>query len=289
MSAADLQGAGCRSWARVCRLSSSRDAIYGGLETLSTAVCAVRRIAPAGAGAVRASMQMRSKRARAQRLTDLARAANEPTRVALDRWYAEAFPGHPYGRSVGRHARDRSRGSPLDDLKAHARATCFARDVLQIVIVGDIDKRAAADALDAHIRWPSGEGENDAASRRSTRVPCRRRWSSTRTIRSPRRRFGLPSLRSDRSGFRRAAGAESHHRQRRLRLEADGGNPRQARLGLFDPDPVAARFHHVTHGRRRGNQERGDGNDIGRHEGRIRTTWLATARRQPSSTMPNAT
>src|SRR5207302_10337208 len=77
------------------------------------------------------------ERARAQHLADLARAANEPTRVALDRWYVEAFPGHPYGRAAD--------GTPetipritVGDLKA-MHANLLARDVLQIVIVGDID------------------------------------------------------------------------------------------------------------------------------------------------------
>ena len=76
--------------------SSARDAIYGGLETLS------KRFAPSAEllRLVLVSPRFDAdavERARAQHLTDLARAANEPTKLALDRWYVEAFPGHPYG------------------------------------------------------------------------------------------------------------------------------------------------------------------------------------------------
>jgi zinc protease len=78
-------------------VSSGRDAIYGGSKPVEV-VRAVRRIALAGVG--QSSFRCRSvERARAQHLTDLARAANDPTRLALDRWYVEAFPP-PYGRSA---------------------------------------------------------------------------------------------------------------------------------------------------------------------------------------------
>ncbi len=127
-------------------LSSTRDAIYGGFETLSarfgpsSELLRLMLVAPRfDADAV--------EKVRAQHLTDLAIAANEPTRVGIDRWYSEAFKGHPYGRPV-----DGSPGSiarlTRDDLEAqHQRL--FARDVLKIVIVGDIDRSAAVAAIDA--------------------------------------------------------------------------------------------------------------------------------------------
>jgi zinc protease len=122
-----------------------RDAIYGGLETLS------KRFAPS---AELLRLMLVSPRfdadaietVRAQRLTDLALAANEPTRLALDRWYGEAFPGHPYGRPMDGTPETVARIA-VGDLKA-SHAQLFARDVLRVVIVGDIDKRAAASALD---------------------------------------------------------------------------------------------------------------------------------------------
>jgi zinc protease len=127
-------------------LSAGRDAIYGGLDTLS------KRFQPSAellrlALAVPRFDEDAIERVRSQRLTDLAIAANEPNRVAVERWYQEAFPGNAYGRpadgtpaSVARVVRD-------DLTRQHARL--FARDVLKVVIVGDIDKVAAAAALDS--------------------------------------------------------------------------------------------------------------------------------------------
>jgi zinc protease len=127
-------------------LSAGRDAIYGGLDTLS------KRFAPS-AELLRLALtaprfeEDAIERVRSQRLTDLAIAANEPNRVAVERWYQEAFPGNAYGRpadgtpqSVARIVRDDLTGQ-------HAKL--FARDVLKVVIVGDIDKAAAAVALDS--------------------------------------------------------------------------------------------------------------------------------------------
>jgi len=127
-------------------LSAGRDAIYGGLDTLS------KRFAPSAellrlALAAPRFEEDAIERVRSQRLTDLAIAANEPNRVAVERWYQDAFPGNAYGRpadgtptSVARIVRD-------DLTSQHAKL--FARDVLKVVIVGDIDKAAAAAALDS--------------------------------------------------------------------------------------------------------------------------------------------
>ena len=127
-------------------LSAGRDAIYGGLDTLS------KRFQPS-AELLRLALTVPRfdedaiERVRSQRLTDLAIAANEPNRVAVERWYQEAFPGNAYGRpadgtpaSVARVVRD-------DLTRQHAKL--FARDALKVVIVGDIDKAAAAAALDS--------------------------------------------------------------------------------------------------------------------------------------------
>jgi len=127
-------------------LSGGRDAIYGGLETLS------KRFAPSAdlLRLVLVSPRFDAdavERLRGQHLTDLARDANVPTRLALDRWYVEAFPGHPYGRPVNGTPESVARIA-VGDLKA-MHAELLARDVLRVVIVGDIDKRAAAEALDA--------------------------------------------------------------------------------------------------------------------------------------------
>jgi len=178
-------------------VSSARDAIYGGLETLS------KRLAPSAELLRQVLVSPRFdadavERARAQHLTDLARAANEPTRVALDRWYVEAFPGHPYGRSAD--------GTPetipritAGDLKA-MHANLLARDVLRIVIVGDIDKRAAADTLDAVFGGLPEKARTKSVEKVDPRalpgpvVVDKDYPLATAT-------FGLPSLRSDDPDF----------------------------------------------------------------------------------------
>jgi len=126
--------------------SSSRDAFYGGLETLtarfgpSAELLRLMLVAPRfDPDAI--------ERVRSQHLTDLAIAANEPSKVGVERWYSEAFKDHPYGRPVDGTPESIARLTRDDFKTQHARL--LARDVLKIVIVGDIDKRAAAAAIDA--------------------------------------------------------------------------------------------------------------------------------------------
>jgi len=83
---------------------------------------------------------------RNQMLANLSRATTNPNEIANRRWWATAFPGHPYGQP--------SNGTPesiaaitLDDLKAYAR-NVFARDTLTIGIVGDIDVEGAGRLID---------------------------------------------------------------------------------------------------------------------------------------------
>ncbi len=126
--------------------ASGRDAIYGGLETLTARFGPSAELLRMTLIAPRFDTEA-VEQIRAQHLTDLALSSKVPTKVAAERWYAEAFPGHAYARpisgtsaSVGQLTRD--------DLKAqHARL--FAKDVLRIVIVGDIGKPAAVEAIDA--------------------------------------------------------------------------------------------------------------------------------------------
>lgn len=127
-------------------VSGGRDAIYGGMETLTS------RLQPAAEllQSILANPTLDPadiERTRSQRLTDLALRANNPSKIVLDRWYAEAFPGHAYGRPVDGSAKSLG---PLtrDDLKAqHARL--LARNTLKVVIVGDIQKSTAVQLLDA--------------------------------------------------------------------------------------------------------------------------------------------
>jgi zinc protease len=85
-------------------------------------------------------------RIRDQLQAQLARAATSPNEIANRRWWAAAFPDHPYGAP--------SNGTPeslaaitVDDLKTYVRDV-FARDTLTIGIVGDIDADAAGKLID---------------------------------------------------------------------------------------------------------------------------------------------
>jgi len=85
-------------------------------------------------------------RIRDQLQAQLLRGTTNPNEIASKRWWAAAFPNHPYGRPAG--------GTPeslaaitVDDLKAYVRNT-FARDTLTVGIVGDIDKDAAGKLID---------------------------------------------------------------------------------------------------------------------------------------------
>jgi len=126
--------------------ASGRDAIFGGLETLSARFEPSAELLRLMVTAPRFDRES-VEQVRAQHLTDLAQAATVPTKIVVDRWYAEAFPGSVYARPITGTSESVARITP-DDLKAqHARL--FARDVLKIVIVGDIAKAAAAEAIDA--------------------------------------------------------------------------------------------------------------------------------------------
>lgn len=86
------------------------------------------------------------ERIRSQLLANLSRASTSPNDMANKRWWAVAFPNHPYGRPTD--------GTPesiaavtVDDLRTYVR-NVFARDTLTVGIVGDIDAQTAGKMLD---------------------------------------------------------------------------------------------------------------------------------------------
>ncbi len=125
--------------------SAARDQIYGGLDVLS------KRLAEASEPTRLALSQPRFdadaiERTRGQRIADLEISANEPRSIAFNRWYAEVFAGHVYGRPVN-GALVSLRAIQREDLvRQHRRL--LARSGLRIVIVGDIDDTAAIAAVD---------------------------------------------------------------------------------------------------------------------------------------------
>jgi len=181
------------------RLSTScgRDALYGGLETLSKHLDASLEMLRLALLTPRFDAEA-IERIRAQRLNDLAQAANDPTKLALERWYLEAFPGQPYGRPMD--------GTPQSVAKITAsaiktkHAQMLAKDVLRVVIVGDIDRSGAAAALD-HIFGGLRASSNGPPTEKLTPgiVPAPVVIDKDYPLATAT--FGLPSLRSDDPDF----------------------------------------------------------------------------------------
>lgn len=86
-------------------------------------------------------------RMRTQAISGLRRSERDPNSIAGRKWFAAAFPGHPYARpSAGTEA---SLGTiTRDDLVAVHRAM-IARDTLKIAVVGAIDANTLGPLLDA--------------------------------------------------------------------------------------------------------------------------------------------
>jgi zinc protease len=86
------------------------------------------------------------ERIRDQLQAQLTRNTTNPNNIANRRWWATAFPGHPYGQpSDG--TQESLAAITVDDMKAFVRNT-FARDTLTVGIVGDIEADAAGKLID---------------------------------------------------------------------------------------------------------------------------------------------
>ena len=85
-------------------------------------------------------------RGRDQTLALLRRQTTSPNEIASERWWAAAFPAHPYGRPV-RGTLESVAAITGDDIKAYARRN-LARDTLKIGIVGNIDAAEASAMID---------------------------------------------------------------------------------------------------------------------------------------------
>ncbi len=86
------------------------------------------------------------ERIRGQLLSGLRRETTSPNDIASRKWWAAAFPGHPYGQQVN----GTLESVPLitaDDLRSYAKHV-FARSNLKIAIVGDIDAATAGKIVD---------------------------------------------------------------------------------------------------------------------------------------------
>jgi zinc protease len=86
------------------------------------------------------------ERIRGQILAGLQRETTSPNDIASKRWWATAFPGHPYGRQTNGTLETVPRIA-ADDLRAYTKRI-FARDTLKVAIVGDIGPADAGALVD---------------------------------------------------------------------------------------------------------------------------------------------
>lgn len=86
------------------------------------------------------------ERIRGQILSGLRRDTTSPNVISSRRWWATAFPGHPYGRNVG-GTLESVPTITADDLRGYVKRV-LARDGLKIAIVGNLDAKAAGALVD---------------------------------------------------------------------------------------------------------------------------------------------
>ena len=86
------------------------------------------------------------ERIRGQLLSTVQRDTSSPNVVSSRRWWAAAFPGHPYGREVNGSLESLPRIG-VEDLRGYVKRV-LARDGLKIAIVGNLDAQAAGTIVD---------------------------------------------------------------------------------------------------------------------------------------------
>lgn len=125
--------------------STGRDYVYGSLRTLNDNRAEAVDLLRLALTAPRFDVEP-LERVRAQELSGLRRETTSPNALASRRWWATAFPGHPYGRETKGTLESLPRVT-ADDLRDYAKRV-FVREGLKIAIVGDIDAKAAGEMVD---------------------------------------------------------------------------------------------------------------------------------------------
>lgn len=125
--------------------SSGRDRFRGSLRTLSKNSARAFELLKLALTAPRFDTEA-VERIRGQMLANLRRQTTNPNDIANRRWWATAFPDHPYGRPVDGTLESVPQITKTD-LTAYTRQV-FARGNLKVAIVGDIDAASAAGWLD---------------------------------------------------------------------------------------------------------------------------------------------
>lgn len=125
--------------------SANRDQFRGSLHTLSANLDEAVGLLRLALTAPRLDEEPVA-RIRDQLQAQLVRNSTNPNDIASRRWWATAFPGHPYGEP-GNGTQDSLAAITVDDLKEYVR-NVFARDTLIIGIVGDLDADKAGKVID---------------------------------------------------------------------------------------------------------------------------------------------
>jgi zinc protease len=123
----------------------SKDSLYGSFETLT-------KNRDKAVELLKLSVQQPRfdtdavERIKQQLLANLAYADRDPEKVAMREWYAQAFPGQPYGNASNGTVATVSKITRDDLVDFHKRN--FARDNLKVVAVGDITAAELGKLLD---------------------------------------------------------------------------------------------------------------------------------------------
>ena len=125
--------------------SADRDAFHGRMKTLVRHFDAARDLLKLTAQAPRLDDDA-IERVRSQMLAGLRREAKDPDALAGKAWREAAFPNHPYGLA-GRGTPDTVPAIMRGDLLA-LRSAIMARSDLKVAVVGAIDAKRLAAALD---------------------------------------------------------------------------------------------------------------------------------------------
>lgn len=125
--------------------STSRDQISGSLRTLAEHQDIAFDLLKLALTKPRFDPEV-VERVRTQVMAGLRRGTTNPNDIASKRWWAAAFPGHPYAIPVS-GTLETVPGITPDDLRDFSRKV-FARDILKIGIVGNVDAATAGKIVD---------------------------------------------------------------------------------------------------------------------------------------------
>ncbi|HEX9881545.1 MAG TPA: pitrilysin family protein, partial [Hyphomicrobium sp.] len=124
----------------------TKDAFYGNFETLTANRDESAKLLKLALNNPRFDADA-VERIRQQLIASLVYAARDPNKVAMEKWYATAFAGHPYARPSNGTEETVGKKITREDLESY-RKRVFAQDTLKVVAVGDINPEQLGKLLD---------------------------------------------------------------------------------------------------------------------------------------------